>query len=271
MAETDPEEIRDRIIGLGAGSARKNYYPQLQEKIRDLELKQQELMDLVRTLEERETMLEQLVDEKNALLKEVHHRVKNNFQIMGSLLNLGLDAVSSESEALAFVKTKRRLDSMALVYGQLLQAEHFSEVDLRGLVTQVVNSLYNDARLPGVELLYGMACPDLYQDVDRAIPLTLIVTEVASNAFDHAFPDGKGRLRVRLTEGTVDEADESGQARHLLEIADDGCGFPGGTMPSLNSSLGLTLIDSLATQLKASWSYGPGMEGRGLGFRLTFT
>ena len=71
----DPEEIRTRIIGLGASSARKSYYPQLQEKIRDLERKQLDLMDLVRTLEERETMLEQTVEEKNTLLREVHHRV----------------------------------------------------------------------------------------------------------------------------------------------------------------------------------------------------
>lgn len=267
MAENNPEEVRKRIIGLGAGSARKSYYPQLQEKIRDLEQKQQDLMDLVRSLEEREIQLEQLVEEKNTLLKEVHHRVKNNFQIMGSLLNLGLGAVTSDSEARAFGKTKRRLDSMALVYGQLLQAERFSEVDLCSIVTQVINMLFYDARLPGVELLYTMASLDLYLDVDRAIPLALIVTEAASNAFDHAFPDGTGKVSVRLFEAVEDVPRQS---VHLLEIVDNGCGFPDGVIPSIEKSLGLTLIDNLATQLKASWSYTPNPGGQGLCFRLSF-
>lgn len=267
MADPDPENIRERIIGLGAGSVRKSYYPQLQEKIRDLEQKQRELMELVRSLEERETMLEELIEEKNALLREVHHRVKNNFQIMGSLLNLGRGSISSEAEAQAFEKTKRRLDSMALVYGQLLAAEQFSEIDICALINLVVNALYYDAGLPGVELLFSMSCLDLYLDVDRAILLALIATEAASNALDHAFPEGRGCLQVRLRE---DQKSASGKPYHLLEIADDGCGFPGGTLPSLSDSLGLTLIDNLTSQLKAEWSYGPGLKGRGLSFNLAF-
>ncbi len=263
----DPEEIRTRIIGLGASSARKSYYPQLQEKIRDLERKQLDLMDLVRTLEERETMLEQTVEEKNTLLREVHHRVKNNFQIIGSLLNLGLGAVATKAEARPFMITKQRLDTMAMVYGHLLDADRFDDVDLCDLVVQLVDALRYDADRPGIELSYSMACTDLYVDIDQAIPLALIVNEVASNSFCHAFPNGHGKLTVRLV---ADGRDENGGECRLFELEDDGCGFPGGVMPSLSGNLGLTLIASLAAQLNAVWHYRPGTEGRGLRFSLLF-
>ena len=263
----DADEIRTRIIGLGAGSARKSYYPQLQEKIRDLESKQLELMDLVRTLEEREAMLEQAVDEKNALLREVHHRVKNNFQIIGSLLNLGLGAVANNAEARPFLVTKQRLDTMAMVYGHLLQADRFSDVNLYELVIQLVDALKCDTDRPGIELSYGMDCADFYVDIEQAIPLALIVNEVASNSFCHAFPDGHGKLTVRIA---AVAQDENGGKCRLFELEDNGCGFPGGVMPALSGSLGLTLIDSLASQLNAIWRYQPGTDDRGLRFSLYF-
>ncbi|HAE20870.1 MAG TPA: sensor histidine kinase [Spirochaetaceae bacterium] len=264
---SDAEAQRAKIIGLGAGSARKSYYPQLQEKIRDLESKQLTLMDTVRTLEERESELELLVEEKNLLLKEVHHRVKNNFQIIGSLLNLGLGSISSELEAAAFSRTKRRIDTMGMVYGQLLQADRFADVDLCELVTQLVNALYYDAGKPSVELAFDMSCPDLFLDVDRAIPLALIVSEAASNSFDHGFPDGRGRLRVSLKEGA---REESGTLYHLVELCDDGPGFDIGGLPPPGSSLGLMLIDLLASQLKALYAFDTPPGGKGTRFSLFF-
>ncbi len=263
----DPDEVRAKIIGLGEGSARKSYYPQLREKIHELESKQLELMELVRTLEERETTLEFLVEEKNILLKEVHHRVMNNFQVIGSLLSLGLDMTGSETESQPFSRTKRRLDTMAMVYGHLLEADRYTAVYLCALITQVVNTLYYAAKQQEVALSFDMECLDLCVEIDLAIPLALIVNEAVSNAFDHAFPGGRGSLRVRLTDVLIEEA--VGEC-HLLEIEDDGIGFSGGAMPPLQESLGLTLIDALASQLKATWLYEPGAGGRGLRFRLSF-
>jgi len=264
---TDPDDIRTRIIGLGASSARKSYYPQLQEKIRDLESKQLELMDLVRTLEERETMLEQAVNEKNALLREVHHRVKNNFQIIRSLLNLGLGTVATKAEARPFIITKQRLDTMAMVYGHLLDADRFSDVNLCDLVAQLVDALTLERDRQRIRLSFDMDCTDLIVDIEQAIPLALIVNEVVSNSYYHAFPDGNGKLTVRLV---ADGRDENGSECRLFELEDDGCGFPGGVMPSMSGNLGLTLIESLAAQINATWRYQPGTGGRGLRFSLIF-
>jgi len=267
-AAPDPGEVRAKIIGLGESSARKSYYPQLKEKIHELESKQLELTDLVRNLEEHETALELLVEEKSILLREVHHRVMNNFQVIGSLLSLGLDLAGSETESRPFVKTKRRLDTMAMVYGHLLEEDRYTAVDICALVSQVVNALYCDAKRPDVELNVDMEmeCIDLQVGIDLAIPLALIVNEAVSNAFDHAFHDAGGRLRVRLADIVIEPFGEC----HLLEIEDDGTGFAGGVMPPLRGSLGLTLIDVLASQLKGSWSYEPGAGGRGLRFKLNF-
>jgi two-component sensor histidine kinase len=258
----DARAVRERIIGLGSGSARKSYYPQLKEKIRDLEAKQLELMDTVRTLEERESELERLVDEKEALLKEVHHRVKNNFQVISSLLNLGLGLAGSNEEAAAFAKTKRRIDTMAMVYGQLLAAESFAELELCSLVRNVVNALFYEAGLRDVKLSYDLSCLDLHLSVERAIPLALILAEAASNAFEHAYPSGEGVLAVRL--GFAAEA--PGTVRLVVE--DDGPGPSSGGLPEPDSSLGLTLIEALAAQLKAFWRYERRSEGPGLRFVL---
>lgn len=258
----DARAVRERIIGLGSGSASKSYYPQLKEKIRDLEAKQLELMDTVRTLEERESELERLVDEKEALLKEVHHRVKNNFQVIGSLLNLGLGLAGSNEEAAAFAKTKRRIDTMAMVYGQLLAAESFAELELCSLVRNVVNALFYEAELRDVELSYDLSCLDLHLSVERAIPLALILAEAASNALEHAFPTGGGKLAVRL--GFANDA--PGTIR--LAVEDDGPGPRSGGLPEPDSSLGLTLIEALAAQLKALWRYERRGEGPGLRFVL---
>jgi two-component system, sensor histidine kinase PdtaS len=265
--DPDAEATRSKIIGLGEGSARKSYYPQLQEKIRDLESKQLALMESVRTLEERESELELLVEEKNLLLKEVHHRVKNNFQIIGSLLNLGLGIVSSELEAYAFARTKRRIDTMGMVYGQLLQADRFADVDLCELITQLIHALYYEAELPLVELAFDMHCPDLFLDVDRAIPLALIISEAVSNSFDHAFPDGRGRLTVSIKE---DVREDGGLSYNLVELCDDGPGFDGGALPRQGASLGLMLIDSLASQLKARYAFDTPAAGKGTRFSLFF-
>lgn len=256
------EAVRERIIGLGSGSARKSYYPQLKEKIRDLEAKQLELMETVRTLEERESELERLVDEKEALLKEVHHRVKNNFQIVGSLLNLGLGIASSSAEARAFAKTKRRIDVMAMVYGRLLATESFAELELCSLARSVVNALFYEAELREVALAYDLSCVDLRLDVERAIPFALILAEAAGNALEHAYPEGRGELAISL--GFARDA--PGSVR--LAVEDDGPGPRSGGLPRSDSSLGLTLIDALAAQLKAAWRYERRAAGPGLRFVL---
>lgn len=256
--------VRERIIGLGAGSARKSYYPQLQAKIHDLEDKQVELMETVRALEERETELERVIEEKQALLKEVHHRVKNNFQIIGSLLSLGLGLVGTKKEATAFSKTKRRIDTMAMVYAQLLASERFVDLDICELITQVANSLYYEAELPAVRLRYTMSCTDLSFEVDRAIPFSLLLNEAVSNALQHAYPDKRGELAISF--GFAD--DRKGILR--LAVEDDGRGTAEGELPTAGSTLGLTLISALAMQLKADWRYERRDPEPGLRFVLEF-
>ncbi len=261
---SEKDTIREKIIGLGESSARKSYYPQLLEHIRELRDERAKLMDTVRLLEEREEELERLVDEKSALLSEVHHRVKNNFQIIGSLLSLGSGASAVPDEAMVFGKTRRRIDTMAQVYEQLLQSGDFSGVDFCELLRHIAGDIQSLAGLPGVKLHYEMSCRSFPISIDLAIPLALIANEAISNAFTYAFADGKGELTIRFER----EKTENGFFCSL-EIRDSGPGFPQEGAPEGRKTLGMILIDVLVNQIGGSWKYeSPAENGNGTSFKV---
>jgi two-component system, sensor histidine kinase PdtaS len=263
--KSSPEEqLRRRIIGLGERSLRKSYYPQLQEKIRHLQEQQQKLMETVRTLEEREEALEQLIKEKDVLIREVHHRVKNNYQVIASLLSLGENMVPSTENRKPFRKTRQRIESMSMVYEQLLGFDNFSEVDICEMVNRLVEDLKLKFGKSKVKIVSDMMCGGFYLDIESAIPCTLMVYEVVSNAFEYAFPEGTGNLKV-----TIDKEDDEYSAA-FIEIIDDGPGFPGGSLPIDGSTLGATLLHVLGSQIKTSWTYENLENGRGVSFRLSF-
>ncbi len=101
---------------------------------------------MVRTLEEREAELEQLLEIKNALLMEVNHRVKNNLQIIGSLLNLGSADAAEESEKSQFEKTKKRIDTISLIYQEFLFSENYSDVTLCALLQAIAKEASSDSK-----------------------------------------------------------------------------------------------------------------------------
>jgi len=255
------DSVRERIIGLGEGSVRKSYYPQLQEKIRALEAKQRELMAMVGSLKERESELEGLVSEKNVLLREVHHRVKNNLQIIGSLLSLGSDSLMTEAEIRRFSDTRRRIDTIALVYTQLLNEERFSDLETAQLVRSVGDSLYLEAGLPLVEFSYSLEPSGLMLNMDKAVPFALLVSELISNALHHGCPEGRGRIIVSLKR---DRGHVQGRVTELLCIQDSGPGLPKYSTEAEGHTMGLKLVDMLAHQLKAEWSLETGSSGFGL-------
>lgn len=251
-----PDAVREKLIGLGENSVRKSYYPQLQEKIRALESKQQELMETVRNLEERETELERAIIEKNVLLREVHHRVKNNLQIIGSLLNLGSDTH----------ETKRRIEAIATVYNLLLQEGHYADLDLRQLLRTVCDNLWLEFNRPDVIVTYELTSTELVVDMDRAVPFTLIVSELVNNALSHGCRDSGGTIRVGLAAAVRGDGEE---AKNCLWVEDNGPGLAKNTS-SGKEKLGLTLVDMLARQLKASWKLESGQAGQGVRVSLFF-
>jgi two-component sensor histidine kinase len=199
------------------------------------------------------------VREKEILLREVHHRVKNNLQIISSLLNLQSLNVKDESDRQLFIESKNRVHTMALAHEKLYLSENSFFVSfesyIRGIIDDIVRS-YGGNR----DIEVAISAVDVVLNVDRAMPAALIINELVSNAFKYAFPSG-GKGAVSVSCRCAGEGFE-------LRVHDNGCGFPEGLDYRTTESLGLQLVNSLASQLKGSITMTS--DTRGTEFIVTF-
>lgn len=201
--------------------------------------------------------------EKEVLLKEVHHRVKNNLQIISSIFNLQKPYVGDHPRALELLRDSQdRVRSMSFIHESLYQTKNFSHVDLATYIDGLTRNLMMSYSLSGkVELVKDLVPVDL--GLDQAIPCGLILNELISNALKHAFPKEEGRIHLQLrAEGPLVE----------MVIEDDGPGLPAGFDVERDANLGLQLVQTLIGQLggrieRRTPSIG---NGRGVGYFLTF-
>jgi len=182
------------------------------------------------------------IEEKNVLLKEVHHRVKNNMQVILSMLNLQSRDVRDPRVLEMFRDTQSRIRSMALVHEKLYQSRDLSQVDfssyLQTLIVQLFHSHGEDTERIGFE----SSVEEISLDINTAIPLGLIVSELLSNALKYAFPENrKGTIRISLRP----ERD----SWFCLSVADDGIGLPEDLDIREANSLGLQIVNMLVEQL----------------------
>jgi predicted ATPase/two-component sensor histidine kinase len=203
-----------------------------------------------------------LLEEKDALLKEMHHRVKNNLQLISSLLNLQASRIEDPHIASLFADSRDRVRSMALVHENLYRTGDYARVSMRRQLGSLCAQLQRAHRLPGRDVSLRTELADLHLDIDKAVSCGLIVNELVSNAFKHGF-DGRmsGQVEVLL------EQPRPGQGR--LTVRDDGIGFGAAGMPPLEhaSSLGLQLVSDLVHQLRGETEISTVMETR---FTVTF-
>jgi two-component sensor histidine kinase len=181
---------------------------------------------------------------KDATIREIHHRVKNNLQIISSMLNLQGDRTGDDQAREVFAESEIRIRAMALVHEQLYRSGDLAHVDLSSylhtLAAQILR--YFGRSDCSAEVRVDDAVRDV--GVDQAIPLGLIVNELLSNAVRHGFADGRsGTVEVVLRE--VDGGRE-------LIVRDDGLGIPAGVDPEARGTLGLKLVRALAGQLGAT-------------------
>ncbi|MCC8392219.1 AAA family ATPase [Paraburkholderia sp. MMS20-SJTR3] len=206
---------------------------------------------------------EALLEEKEALLHEVHHRVKNNLQLISSLLNLQASRVPDRAVAELFKESRNRVRSMALVHENLYRAGNFARIMMAPHVRNLCGHLAQayDVRRLGVDL--RVTVDELQLDMNRAVSCGLIINELVSNAFKHAFADGRGgQLLIELR--------HSGDARCRLSIADDGPGLGPHFRLASADTLGLQLVHDLARQLHGSVDTGSTHAGRGATFTIEF-
>ncbi|MBK8498997.1 MAG: PAS domain S-box protein [Flavobacteriales bacterium] len=187
--------------------------------------------------------LEQSLSEKEVLLKEVHHRVKNNLQVISSIMNLQSGKVDDDPRLKEILHHSRdRIRSMSLIHESLYQTKQFSLIDMNSYIDGLARNLVMSYSLSGrIELELDIPQERVYLVLDQAIPCGLILNELISNALKHAYPDdGGGKVRVGL-------AASEGEVR--IRVADDGVGMDAAAEARRENSLGLELVSMLTGQL----------------------
>lgn len=207
--------------------------------------------------------LEKALEEKTVLLNELHHRVKNNLQMISSLLNLQAGSTNDPGLREVLKESQNRVKAMGLTHQLLYEHKDFSRVDLGeylGRLAQLLMSAYRD-RGSGIALDLLLPPERHYVGLDRAIPCGLAVNELVTNAFKHAFPDDRhGRITLALAAAGDDEI--------ILTVTDDGVGLPANFEISMVKSLGLQLVPLLVEQLQGTLVV---KGGSGSSFSLRFS
>jgi PAS domain S-box-containing protein len=179
--------------------------------------------------------------ERDALLQEIHHRVKNNLQVISSLINMQVRSLRDISTRAALQQCRSRVETMAQIHEMLYQAKDYSSVPFGKYAKELASRVLSASGLSPGEVSILFDVQEIPLPVDRAIPCGLILNELISNALKHAFPEGAGAIRVELRQLTHD--------RILLSVSDDGIGIPAGFDPARSGSLGMQLVAALAEQL----------------------
>ncbi len=199
----------------------------------------------IRDISERklaDVRLRESLREKEVLLKEIHHRVKNNLQVIASLLGLQSGALANEASKEAFEESRNRVKSMALVHETLYQSPGLSTIDFDAYIRRLAKDLFRSFGVDEDRIRLHVDIGPIPLDVDSAIHAGLLVNELLSNALKHAFPgDLGGEIFVGLKEKDANTI--------TLTVADTGTGFMGAFDPKTTPTLGLHLVNTLVSQL----------------------
>jgi PAS domain S-box-containing protein len=221
------------------------------------------LLSVVRDITERKHAEERVrasLEEKEVLLKEIHHRVKNNLQIVSSLLYLQAARTEHAGAVSALRESRNRVRSMALIHERLYQSPNLASVDMGEYTRNLVSDLRHTLRITENTVGLALSIEDIPLGVTEAIPCALIINELVSNALRHAFPEGRaGEITIRLTREENDT--------FTLVVSDNGVGFPEYVDFRNSPSLGLTLINSLVKQLEGTIELA---RGGGTTFTINF-
>jgi PAS domain S-box-containing protein len=182
--------------------------------------------------------------EKEVLLKEIHHRVKNNLQVVHSLLNLQSNQISDAASLEVLRDSQNRVRSMALVHETLYRSPDLAQVDFAEYVSNLAAQLAQSYRIEATgSQLSVQASSEVRLGIDIALPCGLIINELVSNALKHAFPVGRtGTVTVRLARRSAEAV--------AMTVADDGIGLPPGFDHTQTESLGLQLVGQLVRQIR---------------------
>ena len=213
--------------------------------VRDLQDRPQYFIAQIQDISDRkkaEIELTKSLQDKEVMLQEIHHRVKNNLQVICSLLNLQSRYLKEEKIIRAFTETQNRVKSMALVHQQLYQSDNLSEIVLASYVRQLIGNLSRAYSVTS-QIEYHLEIGDFELDLDTAVPCGLIINEIVTNAIKYAFT-AKQRGEISI------HARANSENNLALTIEDNGVGLKPDYDPETSKSLGLRLVKSLTEQLQ---------------------
>ncbi|GAB4050665.1 histidine kinase dimerization/phosphoacceptor domain -containing protein [Spirosoma litoris] len=218
-----------------------NRYRLKQRSNQLLEAKQLEINQKNSSLEQILREKENLLDEKEWMLKEIHHRVKNNLQIISSMLNAQSDFLQDPKALMAIKDSQNRVQAMALIHQKLYQSDNLALVNMAEFIDEIVDYLM-ESFLQTDLVRTKITVAAIQLDVTQAIPLGLIINEAVTNSLKYAFPQNRaGLISIQLQ--------PEGTQLYRLTISDDGVGLPAGLDLDRTPTLGLTMIRGLSRQM----------------------
>lgn len=192
-----------------------------------------------------EQQLSESLAEKSVMLQEIHHRVKNNLQVICSLLNLQTQANPDTNIAEVMQESQNRVKSMALVHENLYQSKNLSKINLETYVKELTNNLLRSYRSRVSLTQINITIDNIYLDIDTAVPCGLIINELVSNALKHAFPEqSSGIITIHIQEPSNSEL--------TLTVADNGRGMSEQVSFNNTQTLGLRMVKTLTRQISGT-------------------
>ncbi|MBE9114626.1 PAS domain S-box protein [Lusitaniella coriacea LEGE 07157] len=207
-----------------------------------------------------EKQIEESLREKETLLQEIHHRVKNNLQVICSLLNLQMRSIQDKNVLEQLRESQNRTRTMALIHEKLYQSKNLSKIDFSAYLGDLVANLSRSYSVQNVSFDLDF-CKDFFLDIDAAIPCGLIVNELVSNSIKHAFSsEEKGKIFI--------QTHLEKESAMILKIGDNGKGLPSEFNFAKAKTLGLKLVKNLARQIRGELNIESSHEGTHLKLTL---
>ena len=211
--------------------------------------------DILANALERKQVEEQLnasLKEKEVLLKEIHHRVKNNMQVISSLLNLQSSRIKNGEILEMFKESQDRIRSMSLIHERLYQSADLAKIDFSHYIQNLAAYLFQSYRIDPEAVVLNTDVHDVSLDINKAIPCGLIINELVSNSLKYAFPQSKERDKKKRVKGQIDIQLTTDDGKVVLIVKDNGIGLPEDLNIETANSFGLQLVTTLVAQLNGS-------------------
>jgi two-component sensor histidine kinase len=212
--------------------------------------------------ERTESLVKDALREKEVLLKEIHHRVKNNLQVISSLLNLQSERLKNSETQAIFQESQSRVRSMAMIHEKLYQSDSMSRINFVEYSSALASMLHDTYVAGSSPIQVQVSVDPIFLEIDTAMPLALIINELVSNCLKYAYPGSQGGIVWLALRSEAD-------TQYTLTVRDEGVGLPVDFVLEKTQTLGLQLVSMLSQQLHGKLSCRS--NGHGTEFKLVFT